>query len=143
MTLGRTNRANDTLTYTSQHRILSGTTHQLADIGANGHTSLGNQLDTILCNSRYWRGIYHFRVHRHLYSLKHITSGQVDSRSHLEGQLHIGLRCTNQRMYNTLNMTTGQIVCLQSVTRHVGQTGLVCLDQTVHNLCGRHLTDAH
>ena len=141
--LGRTDGTNDTLAYAGQHRILAGTTDQLADIGTYGHTGLSDQLDTILSHSRYRRGVDHLGVHRHLDSFKHVTSGQIDSGSHLERELHIGLGGTHQGMYHTLDVTTGQVVGLQSVAMNVGQSGLVGLDQTVDDLRGRHLTDAH
>ena len=46
-------------------------------------------------------------------------------------------------MYHALNVTSGEVVCLQTVTLHIRQTGFVRLDHTIDDLCRRYLTDAH
>ena len=143
MTLGTTDRADDTFADTRQDCIFTCTADQLLDVRTHRHTGFSYQLDTVFRHSRYRRCINHFRVYAHLNGFEYITTGEVDCGRHLEGQGDTRLAGTHQRMHYALDMTTGQIVRLQSVALHIHQTGFVRLNHTVHDLCGRHLTDAH
>ena len=40
-------------------------------------------------------------------------------------------------------MTPCQIVRLESIAFHIGQTGFVRLNHTVNDLCGRHFANTH
>ena len=85
MVFGRTDGRYDTFAYTGQNSVFTGTTYQLADIGAYRYTGFGYQLDTIFSYCGHRRCIDHLRVYRHLNGFEHITSGKVDCGSHLEG----------------------------------------------------------
>ena len=136
-------RTDDTFAYTRQDGVLTGTTHQLADVRADGNTRLCYQLNTVFCHCRYGRGVNHLGVHRHLYCFEHITTCQVYRSSHLEGKFHARLVGRDKGMHHALDMPAGEVVRLQSVALHILQTRLVRLDEAVHNLRRGHLTDAH
>ena len=143
VTLGTTDRADDTFAYTGKNRVLACATHQLADVRANRHTGFGNQLNTVFCHRSYRRRIDHARIDTHLHSLKHVAACQINRRSHLERQIDSGFAGAYQRMYHALDMAAGKVMSLQSVTLHFHQTRLVSLDHTIDDLRRRHLTDAH
>ena len=143
MTLGTTDGADDTFTYAGEDRIFSGTSDELLDICAHRHTGFCDQLDTVFRHSRYRRGIDDPRVDTHLHGFEHITTREVNGRSHLERQGYTGLGSRYQRMHHALDMTARQVVRLQSVALHVRQTRLMRLDHAIDDLRRRHLTDTH
>ena len=56
-----------------------------------------------------------FGVDRHLYSLKHVTTGEIDCRCHLESEIDIGFGCRYERMDNFLDISAGKIMGFQIV----------------------------
>ena len=143
MALRRTDGADDTFAYTGENSIFSGTSDELADVRTYSDAGFGDELDTVFRHSRYGRGIDHFRIDTHLHGFEHITSGKVDCRSHLEGQVNPRLAGRNEGMNNTLYMSSGEVMRLQTIALDIRQAGLMRLDHTVHDLRGRHLTDTH
>ena len=138
----RADRRDDTLTNTRQDGLLTGTTHQLLDVGTHRHARLGNELDTILCHGSHRRRIDYLRVYRHLHRLKDITTRKVDSRSHLKVEHDIGLLGRHEGMYDIRHITTGQVVGFQLVGVEL-QTRLRAFDHRRDDNRGRHLTPAH
>src|SRR5665648_1174529 len=87
--MGRTNRRDNSFTYTCKYGFFAGTTHQLFDIGSYRNASPTNQLNTIFRNSRNrWR-IKYLWVNGHTNGLKNIASSKVDSGCHFESQRYI------------------------------------------------------
>ena len=123
--------------------FFSGTTDELTDVGTNGHTGFGNQLDTVFGYSRNRRCINDFGVHTHLHGFEDVTSGEINRRSHLEGQIDTCFARRNEGVYDALDMSAGEVMRLQTIALDIRQTGLVRLNHTVHNLRRRHLTDTH
>ena len=141
--LSATDRANDSFAYTGQDRIFSCTTDELAYIRAHGDTGFGDKLDTVFSHCGYRRRVNHSWVNGHLDGFEHVTSGKVNRRSHLEGEVYSGFVGRYECMHHSLDMSTGKIVRLQSVALHLCQTRLMRLNHTIDDFCGRHFTDAH
>ena len=110
---GRSDGRNDTFAYTGQDSVFTGTTYQLADIGAYRYTGFGYQLDTILSHGRHGRSVNHLRVYRHLNRFEHVTSGKVDGGGHLEGQFDVRFGGGNQCMNHSFHVSAGKVVSLQ------------------------------
>ncbi|CDA21630.1 unknown [Bacteroides sp. CAG:144] len=143
MRLGRTDRRHDTFSHTSQNGIFAGSAHQLANVGTHRYPGFGNKLNAVFGNRHNRRRIDHFGIDRHLHGLEHITTGQIDSRSHLETEIDIGLRRRHKSMNDTFYTTAGQIMRLQLVASNRFQSSLVSLDHSPHDNLRRHLTDTH
>jgi len=112
----RSDGRHNTFTYTGKYSFFTGTPNQLFDVGANGNTGSANELNSVFGNrGNRWR-VNNFGVHRHLYSLKYIASGKVDSGSHFKAKLDVGFLCRNQGVNHFFNMSTGQIVSFEFIT---------------------------
>ena len=142
MRSGRTDRRNDTFADACQHGIFTGSTDQLFDIGPHSHTRLGNKLNPVLGNGCHGGSIDHFRINGHLNSLGHITTGQIDSGSHLEIECDIGFLRRNQRSYHIRHIPAREKVGFEIIGLQM-QTGLRPGDQLIHDHRRRHLAETH
>ena len=142
MRSGRADRRHDTFADTCQHGLLAGAADQLFDIGAHRNAGFGDQLNAVLGDGRYGRGVDDLGVHRHLYGLEYVAARKVDGRRHLEVEHDVGFLGRHQRMYDIGDVAARKIMGLQFVGIET-QTGFGALDHRRDDRRGRHLAPAH
>src|SRR5690606_22111270 len=108
------------------------------EVGAHGDASGGDELDTVTSHRADVGSLDNARVDRDLHGVEDVAAREVDGGGTVEGQRDARLISSDQSVHDPVDVAAGKVVRFELVLVHVGDPGLVGLDQRQNDAVRRH-----